>query len=81
VSCAPISSVPAPLVEKQIPEQAQALGISEEEMVRNVMLKETVDAEFTTTVDVAEFAGLCASFPANALTGQSVVISHGWHMQ
>ncbi len=73
--------VRTPLVEKQIPEQAKELGISEEEVIRNVMLKETVDGEFTTTADLAETAVFLASFPSNALTGQSIVVSHGWHMQ
>ena len=45
------------------------------------MLKETVDCEFTTTQDVAEAALLFASFESNALTGQSLVVSHGWYMQ
>ena len=61
--------------------QAQALGISEDDVVRNVMLKETVDGEFTTVADVAAFAVFLAGFPSNALTGQSVVVSHGWFMQ
>src|SRR6266705_5870243 len=69
------------LVDKQIPEQAKALGISEEEVIKNIMLKETVDGEFTTVEDVAEVALLFASFPSNALTGQSLVVSHGWFMQ
>ncbi|MBS0447004.1 MAG: 3-hydroxybutyrate dehydrogenase [Proteobacteria bacterium] len=73
--------VRTPLVEKQIPEQAQTLGISEDDVVKKVMLKETVDGEFTTTADVAEVALLFASFPSNALTGQSLVVSHGWFMQ
>ncbi len=73
--------VRTPLVDKQIPEQAQALGISEDDVIRKVMLKDTVDAEFTTTQDVAEIALLFASFPSNALTGQSLVVSHGWFMQ
>ena len=73
--------VRTPLVDKQIPEQAKALGISEAEVIKNVMLKETVDGEFTTTQDVAEVALLFASFPSNALTGQSLVVSHGWFMQ
>jgi 3-hydroxybutyrate dehydrogenase len=68
------------LVEKQIPEHAKTLGISEEDVVQKVMLKETIDGEFTTTSDVAELAVFLASFPSNALTGQSVVVSHGWHM-
>src|SRR5579862_1367890 len=69
--------VRTPLVEQQIPEQAQSLGISEEEVVRDVMLGETVDGEFTTTQDVAEAALFFASFESNALTGQSIVVSHG----
>ncbi|HEX7441832.1 MAG TPA: 3-hydroxybutyrate dehydrogenase [Caldimonas sp.] len=73
--------VRTPLVDKQIPEQAQALGLSEDDVIKKVMLKETVDGEFTTTQDVAEVALLFASFPSNALTGQSLVVSHGWFMQ
>ena len=73
--------VRTPLVEKQIPEQAKALGISEQEVIRNVMLKDTVDGEFTTVDDVAEVALFFAAFETNALTGQSLVVSHGWYMQ
>jgi 3-hydroxybutyrate dehydrogenase len=73
--------VRTPLVEKQIPEQAKTLGITEDEVIRNVMLKDTVDGEFTTTDDVARIALLFAAFPSNALTGQSLVVSHGWFMQ
>ncbi len=73
--------VRTPLVEKQIPEQAQALGISEDDVVKKVMLKETVDGEFTTVQDVAAIALLFAGFESNALTGQSLVVSHGWFMQ
>ncbi|OIQ93002.1 D-beta-hydroxybutyrate dehydrogenase [mine drainage metagenome] len=73
--------VRTPLVEKQIPEQARELGISEADVVAKVMLKDTVDGEFTTTADVAETAVFLAAFPSNALTGQSVVVSHGWYMQ
>ena len=73
--------VRTPLVEKQIPEQAKALGISEEDVIKAVMLKETVDGEFTTLDDVARCALFLAGFPSNALTGQSLVVSHGWSMQ
>ena len=73
--------VRTPLVEKQIPEQARAFGLSEEAVVREIMLKETVDGEFTTTADVAEVALFFAAFASNALTGQSLVVSHGWCMQ
>ena len=70
-----------PLVEKQIPEQAIALGISEDEVVKKIMLGQTVDGEFTTVADVAELALFLAAFPSNALTGQSIVVSHGWFME
>ncbi len=73
--------VRTPLVDKQIPEQAKELGISEQEVIKNVMLKETVDGEFTTVEDVAEAALFLAGFGSNALTGQSLVVSHGWFMQ
>jgi 3-hydroxybutyrate dehydrogenase len=73
--------VRTPLVEKQIPEQAKELGISETDVIQKVMLKETVDGEFTTVRDVADVALMFASFNSNALTGQSLVVSHGWFMQ
>ncbi|MBV7485354.1 3-hydroxybutyrate dehydrogenase [Bordetella sp. BOR01] len=73
--------VRTPLVEKQIPEQAKALGISEQQVVKDVMLKETVDGEFTSVADVANTVAFLAGFESNALTGQSIVVSHGWFMQ
>ena len=73
--------VRTPLVDKQIPEQAKALGISEADVIKTVMLKDTVDGEFTTVQDVAQTAVFLAAFPTNALTGQSITVSHGWHMQ
>jgi len=73
--------VRTPLVDKQIPEQAKELGITEAEVIRNVMLKDTVDGEFTTTDDVADAVLFFAGSSTNALTGQSLVVSHGWFMQ
>lgn len=73
--------VRTPLVDKQIPEQAKELGITEQEVIKNVMLKETVDGEFTTVEDVAEVALFFAAFKSNALTGQSLIVSHGWFME
>ncbi|MBI1239875.1 MAG: 3-hydroxybutyrate dehydrogenase [Alphaproteobacteria bacterium] len=72
--------VKTPLVEKQIPEQARDLGISEKDVIETIMLGETVDKLFTTVQDVARVAVFLASFESNALTGQSVIVSHGWHM-
>ncbi|HEX7749256.1 MAG TPA: 3-hydroxybutyrate dehydrogenase [Bordetella sp.] len=73
--------VRTPLVDKQIPEQAKELGISEEEVIKKVMLGETVDGVFTTVQDIAQTALFLATFPSAAMTGQSFVVSHGWYMQ
>jgi 3-hydroxybutyrate dehydrogenase len=73
--------VRTPLVDKQIPEQAKELGISEADVIKTVMLKDTVDGEFTTTDDVADCVLFFAGARSNALTGQSIVVSHGWFMQ
>ena len=73
--------VRTPLVEKQIPEQARILGIPEKDVEQKVMLKDTVDGQFTTLEDIAEIALFFAAFPSNALTGQSLIASHGWHME
>lgn len=73
--------VRTPLVDRQIPQQARNLNISEEAVITDVMLKDTVDKEFTTTEDVAELAVFFAAFPSNAMTGQSMLVSHGWCMK
>jgi len=73
--------VRTPLVDKQIPEQARELHISEEQVIKTIMLNDTVDGEFTTTDDVADCVLFFAGAKTNALTGQSIVVSHGWFMQ
>src|SRR5690348_4244840 len=73
--------VRTPLVEKQIPEQAEELGITQEDVIKKVMLKDTVDGEFTTEDDVADAVLFFANATSNVLTGQSLVVSHGWFMQ
>lgn len=73
--------VRTPLVDKQIPEQAKELGISEDEVIKRVMLGQTVDGEFTTVEDIAEVALFFAGFESNALNGQSLIASHGWFME
>ena len=72
--------VRTPLVDKQTPEQAKELGITEERVIKEVMLSETVDKEFTMVEDIAEVASMLAAFKTNALTGESIIVSHGWHM-
>ncbi len=72
--------VRTPLVDKQIPEQAKALNLSEEQVIQNVMLKNTADGEFTTSQQVAQAVLFFANADHNAFTGQSLIVSHGWHM-
>ena len=73
--------VRTPLVDKQIPEQAKALGISEDDVIKKVMLAETVDGQFTTVDDVASAVLFFAGATTSAMTGQSLVVSHGWFME
>ncbi|MGN6669532.1 MAG: 3-hydroxybutyrate dehydrogenase [Trinickia sp.] len=73
--------VRTPLVDKQIPEQAKELGISEEDVIKRVMLGQTVDGIFTTVEDVAQTVLFLCAFPSAALTGQSFIVSHGWCMK
>jgi len=56
------------------------MGMSESEVIREVILRTTVDGEFTTSTDIAEVAVFLAAFPSTALTGQSINVSHGWNM-
>jgi 3-hydroxybutyrate dehydrogenase len=69
------------LVEKQIPEQATILNMSEENVIRTVMLKDTLDGQFTTTDEIADAAVFLASANSLAYTGQSLTVSHGWSME
>ncbi len=69
-----------PLVEKQIPELAERMGLSEAKLISDVILRTTVDGEFTTVGDIADVAVFLAAFPTAALTGQSINVSHGWNM-
>src|SRR4029078_1167225 len=68
--------VRTPLVEKQIPEQAKERGITEEQVIKTVMLKDTVDGEFTTVADVAAVAVFFPYFDTHALSGRSLWARH-----
>ena len=72
--------VKTPLVEKQIPEQAKALHISEEEVINRIMLGKTVDSQFTTPEEIVDAVLFFMQYPSLALTGQSLLVSHGQNM-
>jgi 3-hydroxybutyrate dehydrogenase len=67
------------LIERQLPVFAEQRGVSEQEVIEQ-MLKPTVDGEFTTEAELAEVAVFLASLNSNALSGQSIGVSHGIHM-
>jgi 3-hydroxybutyrate dehydrogenase len=67
-----------PLVEKQIPDTAKARGITEEEVVRDVLLAAQPTKRF---VEVSEVAGLTAflcSAEAASITGTLLPVDGGW---
>ncbi len=67
-----------PLVRKQIPDTARARGISEEEVVRNVLLAAQPTRKFVTVEQVASFATFLASDAAASITGAVLPIEGGW---
>lgn len=69
------------MVNDQIPLQAQQKGISEEEVVNDILLANTLNKEFTTLEDVSQTALFLAAFPTDVFTGQSINASHGWCMR
>lgn len=73
--------IKTPLVEQQIPEQAARLDLSEADVIQKIFLHQTANGEFTTLEDVAQVAVFLADFESCALTGQSLLVSHGWGME
>ncbi|MEO8188677.1 MAG: 3-hydroxybutyrate dehydrogenase [Burkholderiaceae bacterium] len=67
-----------PLVQKQIPDTAKARGISEEEVVKNVLLAAQPTRKFVTIEQVAALASYLASDAAASITGAILPIEGGW---
>lgn len=67
-----------PLVEKQIPETAKARGISEAEVIQNVLLTAQPTKQFVTVEQVAALTGFLASEAAASITGAVIPIDGGW---
>jgi 3-hydroxybutyrate dehydrogenase len=70
-----------PLVEKQIPDTAKARGISEEAVVRDVLLAAQPTKQFVTVEQVAALACFLASEDAASITGTLQAIDGGWTAQ
>jgi 3-hydroxybutyrate dehydrogenase len=70
--------VMTPLVQKQIPDTAKARGISEEAVVRDVILAAQPTKRFVGVNEVAALALFLASDAAASITGASLSIDGGW---
>jgi 3-hydroxybutyrate dehydrogenase len=67
-----------PLVEKQIPEQAAAHNMTEEEVVRNVLLSNQPNKKFATVEEIGDIAVFLASDGAASITGTTISVDGGW---
>jgi 3-hydroxybutyrate dehydrogenase len=70
--------VRTPLVEKQIPDQAKARGVSEEQVVRDVILAAQPTKRFVAVEEVAALAAFLCSEGAASITGAMLSIDGGW---
>src|SRR5262245_1062327 len=70
-----------PLVEKQIPETAKARDISEEQVVRDVLLHAQPTRRFVTTEQVGALALFLCCDSAASITGTALPIEGGWTAQ
>ena len=70
--------VRTPLVEKQIPDTAKARGITEEQVVRDVLLATQPTRKFVTVEQIAELAAFLCTDAAASITGAMLPIDGGW---
>ena len=73
--------VKTPLVDKQIADQARNHGISEDEVVANIMLKPMPKGEFISLEELAGITAFLMSPVARNITGQAIVVDGGWTVQ
>ena len=70
-----------PIVERQIPDTARARGLSEAQVVRDVLLAAQPIKRFVTTDEVARLVGFLCSDTAASITGTVMPIDGGWTAQ
>jgi len=70
-----------PLVEKQIPETAKARGITEDAVVRDVLLHAQPTHQFVTTEQIGSLAVFLCTDAAASITGAAIPIEGGWTAQ
>lgn len=67
-----------PLVEKQVPDQARARGISEQAVVRDVLLAPQATKQFVTVEQLGGLAAFLTSDAASQITGAALPVDGGW---
>ncbi|MGQ0675566.1 MAG: 3-hydroxybutyrate dehydrogenase [Rhodospirillales bacterium] len=67
-----------PLVQKQIPEQAKAHHLSEEEVIKQVLLKEQPNRKFATVEQMGALAVFLCTESGASITGTSIPVDGGW---
>jgi len=70
-----------PLVQKQIPETAKARGLSEEAVIRDVLLHAQPTREFVTTEQIGALAAFLCTDAAGSITGTALPVDGGWTAQ
>jgi 3-hydroxybutyrate dehydrogenase len=70
-----------PLVQKQIPETAKARGITEEQVVRDVLLHAQPTRKFVTTEQLGAVAVFLCTEAASSITGAALPVEGGWTAQ
>ncbi|MFU8825839.1 3-hydroxybutyrate dehydrogenase, partial [Yoonia sp.] len=70
-----------PLVEKQIPETAKARGLTEEEVMRDVLLAAQPTKKFATVEELGALAAFLTSDGAASITGAALPVDGGWTAQ
>jgi 3-hydroxybutyrate dehydrogenase len=70
-----------PLVKKQIPDTARAHHMSEEDVVRDVMLAEMPTKRFVKAEEIGGLAAFLCSDEAASLTGATLSVDGGWTAQ
>lgn len=70
-----------PLVEKQIPETARARNLTQEQVIRDVLLKAQPTRRFVTVEEIGALAVFLATDFAQSITGAALPVEGGWTAQ